>query len=300
MMMMSTSSSTASTITHRMNISRAAVGQLRSTRDKRSNLINIAKCAGWAQREGAHMLFLPECLGFMGDNAEHTLREADPPIVELLRRQKKEQQKTFYSLSATTPFRRVLAETIAEPDDAVTTYATTNNDDDKPSSIIEELCFIANESKLWISGGGVHTSVPSSDLPTTTATSGSDSNTTKSNDKQNNNTKKIYNTHVIIDNQGQIKSHYHKIHLFDVSIPQQNVNLRESKTTRPGNTRLVSCPNTPCGTLGLSICYDMRFPEMYVELVQNFGSQVLLMPSAFTVPTGKAHWHALLKGKKYL
>lgn len=276
-----------------MSISRAAIGQLRSTRDKRSNLINIAKCAGWAQRAGAHMLFLPECLGFMGDNAEHTLMEADPPIVDLLRRQK--EQQALYALSASTPFRRVLSETIAKPDEDVI-VATNNNGNDKPSSIIEELCFIANESKLWISGGGVHTAVPASeDLPKYTTSS--DSSDTTTNDKQNNTDKKIYNTHVIIDNQGKIKSHYHKIHLFDVSIPQQNVNLCESKTTKPGE-QLVSCPNTPCGTLGLSICYDMRFPEMYVELVQNLGSHVLLMPSAFTVPTGKAHWHALLKGKK--
>ena len=56
------------------------------------------------------------------------------------------------------------------------------------------------------------------------------------------------------------------------------------------------CHDTPVGNLGVSICYDMRFPEMYVDLV-GMGAQVLLMPSAFTVPTGKAHWHALLKGE---
>ena len=71
--------------------------------------------------------------------------------------------------------------------------------------------------------------------------------------------------------------------------------LRESSTTSPG-TKLVVC-DSPIGKLGLSICYDMRFAEMYVEMVQKRGAQVLLMPSAFTVPTGKAHWHALLKGE---
>jgi predicted amidohydrolase len=50
------------------------------------------------------------------------------------------------------------------------------------------------------------------------------------------------------------------------------------------------------GRLGLSICYDLRFPEMYTELVQKMGAQILLVPSAFTVPTGHAHWHTLLKG----
>ena len=107
---------------------------------------------------------------------------------------------------------------------------------------------------------------------------------------------KIYNTHVIIDDEGRLRACYHKIHLFDVAIPGK-VSLRESDTTRPG-TRLVVC-DSPIGRLGLSICYDMRFGEMYVDLVQKMGAQVLLMPSAFTVPTGRAHWHALLRGESF-
>ena len=86
---------------------------------------------------------------------------------------------------------------------------------------------------------------------------------------------------------------YRKSHMFDVSIPNK-VNLKESATTAPG-TDLVVC-DSPVGRLGLSTCYDLRFPEMYVKLVQN-GAEVLLVPSAFTVPTGKAHWHTLLTGK---
>lgn len=79
-----------------------------------------------------------------------------------------------------------------------------------------------------------------------------------------------------------------------MSIPNK-VNLQESKTTLAGN-KLVVC-DSPIGKLGLSICYDVRFPEMYVMLVQDMGAEILLMPSAFTVPTGKAHWHALLRGE---
>ena len=56
--------------------------------------------------------------------------------------------------------------------------------------------------------------------------------------------------------------------------------------------------DSPVGRLGLSICYDLRFPEMYVDMVQRGGAEVLLVPSAFTVPTGRAHWHALLRGEK--
>ena len=54
------------------------------------------------------------------------------------------------------------------------------------------------------------------------------------------------------------------------------------------------------GCLGVTVCYDLRFPEMYTQLVQSMGAQVLLVPSAFTVPTGHAHWHTLLRGTKYV
>jgi predicted amidohydrolase len=150
------------------------------------------------------------------------------------------------------------------------------------TSIIEELRYIACESKLWISGGGVHTKA---ETPPPSSDGGDDEGV-----------EKIYNTHVIIDDEGRLRACYHKIHLFDVAIPGK-VSLRESDTTRAG-TRLVVC-DSPIGRLGLSICYDMRFGEMYVDLVQKMGAQVLLMPSAFTVPTGRAHWHALLRGESF-
>ncbi|KAL7529488.1 hypothetical protein ACHAWF_003003, partial [Thalassiosira exigua] len=255
-------------------VARAAIAQLRSTRDKHSNLLNVAKCAGWAKRDGAKMLFLPECFGFMGDNADHTLNQADPPI------------EGFVGVKAPptpTPFRRALAETIESvsrtggygiDDEGASTYSEA--DAEPIVSIVEELSFIAREADIWISGGGVHTvSETSSD----TTTSGQS---------------KIYNTHVVIDQHGQIKAYYHKIHLFDVSIPGK-VSLQESKTTSPGNELVVV--DSPVGKLGLTICYDLRFSEMYVDLVQKMGAEVLLVPSAFTVPTGKAHWHALLRGE---
>ncbi len=157
------------------------------------------------------------------------------------------------------------------------TVASDSDDDLEPISIIDELRFIARESGLWISGGGIHTQALS--------TASSDVDGLE---------RKIHNTHVIIDSSGQIKNWYHKIHLFDVCIPDK-VNLRESKTTSPG-TKLVVC-DSPVGRLGVTICYDIRFSEMYVDLVQKGGAEVLLVPSAFTVPTGKAHWHALLRGE---
>ena len=301
----SISMSTTITTAPSRSIAKAAIAQLQSTSNKHTNLLNISKCAGWAKRHGAQILFLPECCGYIGHNAQQTLENADPSIDELLTMQKQRGEQwwqrdddTDDDSSSISVFRKALADTIAS-------YAENGNDENNEmaasaansfidneslapppiTSIISELCFIANESKLWISGGGVHTSV----LP----------QSKNLNDDEHDERKKIYNTHVVINDNGQIESYYHKIHLFDVSIPNENVNLRESNTTSPG-TKLVVCNSSPIGTLGLSICYDMRFPEMYVDLVHGMGAQVLLMPSAFTVPTGRAHWHALLKGESIL
>mmetsp|Transcript_10481 Transcript_10481/g.22399 ORF Transcript_10481/g.22399 Transcript_10481/m.22399 type:complete len:409 (+) Transcript_10481:134-1360(+) len=258
-------------------VARAAIAQLCSTRNKHSNLRNVAICAAWAKREKASMLFLPECLGFMGDSAEHTLEQADRALSS------KDLEPCLDSLHMTS-FRRSLATVIESyakrPDFEISNEAVAlNNDDDlEQISIIDELRFIARESGLWISGGGVHTQALS----------------TAFNSVDDGRESKIHNTHIIIDSNGQIKNWYHKIHLFDVCIPGK-INLRESKTTAPG-TKLVVC-DSPVGRLGVTICYDMRFSEMYLDLVQKGGAEVLLVPSAFTVPTGKAHWHALLRAR---
>lgn len=225
------------------------------------------------------MLFLPECLGFIGDSAEHTVLNADPSI---------EVQTENNSCNDVLPmntFREALAATIescSRSHDEIQHDDKSNSNDEYNGegtieSIVAELRFIAQQSNLWISGGGVHTKVSS------TTTTGDESSSSK-----------IYNTHVIIDERGQITNFYHKIHLFDVSIPGK-VNLKESNTTAPGQ-KLVVC-DSPIGKLALTICYDMRFPEMYMELVQQGGAEVVLIPSAFTVPTGLAHWHALLRAR---
>jgi nitrilase len=93
---------------------------------------------------------------------------------------------------------------------------------------------------------------------------------------------------------GRRVARYDKIHLFDVDIPGRSESYRESKNTAPGS-RAVLVP-TPAGLLGLSVCYDMRFPELYRQL-SAAGAQWFSMPSAFTVPTGRAHWETLLRAR---
>ena len=106
---------------------------------------------------------------------------------------------------------------------------------------------------------------------------------------------RVYNSQLMINPKGDVVSLYRKIHLFDISIPDKGISLMESHSIRPGN-QYVPCTDTPVGNVGLATCYDMRFPEMTVKL-REMGASLLTFPSAFTVPTGKAHWHTLLRAR---
>ena len=105
---------------------------------------------------------------------------------------------------------------------------------------------------------------------------------------------RVANASLLIDAAGKRAARYDKIHLFDVSIPGRDEHYRESTHVQPG--REVVLVDTPVGRLGLSVCYDMRFPELYRELVAR-GAQWFAMPAAFTVPTGTAHWETLLRAR---
>jgi predicted amidohydrolase len=105
------------------------------------------------------------------------------------------------------------------------------------------LSSLAKQHNLWISGGGLH----ELGAPPCTETGNA----------------RVYNTHVIIDNEGCLQAKYRKIHLFDVAIPEKNVFLKESASTAAGD-KLVTC-DSPLGVLGLATCYDMRFPEQVRE-----------------------------------
>jgi len=99
---------------------------------------------------------------------------------------------------------------------------------------------------------------------------------------------------LVYDDDGRRAARYDKMHLFDVDIPGKAESYRESRNTAPG-ARPVLVP-TPAGLLGLSVCYDMRFPELYRQL-SAAGAQWFTMPAAFTVPTGRAHWETLLRAR---
>ena len=105
---------------------------------------------------------------------------------------------------------------------------------------------------------------------------------------------KIANPGFVIDSEGKIRARYDKIHLFDVDLPTGE-SWRESNVYSAGKG-VVLVNGTPVGKLGLTICYDLRFPGLFARLAEA-DADVIAVPAAFTVPTGKAHWHILLRAR---
>ncbi|XP_077294894.1 ntrilase and fragile histidine triad fusion protein NitFhit isoform X2 [Arctopsyche grandis] len=135
-------------------------------------------------------------------------------------------------------------------------------------SLMNQYRELAKKHNVWLSMGGLH-------------------------EKDNDNERKVFNTHVIINNIGDIVQTYRKLHLFDVEIPEKNVRLKESDYANGGH-HLVLPIQSPVGNIGMAICYDMRFPEFSTQLAK-YGAHVLTFPSAFTYATGQAHWETLLR-----
>ncbi|MDA0998560.1 MAG: carbon-nitrogen hydrolase family protein [Proteobacteria bacterium] len=104
---------------------------------------------------------------------------------------------------------------------------------------------------------------------------------------------KLANRSLLIDGAGDVRGRYDKMHLFDVEIGSGNV-YRESDTYRPGAAAPIV--QTPWGRLGMTVCYDLRFPHLYRDLARQ-GCEMLTIPSAFTRPTGEAHWHVLMRAR---
>ncbi len=104
----------------------------------------------------------------------------------------------------------------------------------------------------------------------------------------------VTTTSILFNPQGEPAAHYDKLHMFDVDVADSHQRYRESETFTPGDA-LTVVP-TPMGSLGLSICYDVRFPHLYSQL-RRLGAQILVVPAAFTAVTGRAHWEVLLRAR---
>ncbi len=98
----------------------------------------------------------------------------------------------------------------------------------------------------------------------------------------------------LFDGSGNLVARYDKIHLFDVSLPGRKESYRESATTTAGQEPVVA--QTPFGRLGLAVCYDLRFPELFRAMSER-GAEMIALPAAFTRATGEAHWYVLVRAR---
>ena len=105
---------------------------------------------------------------------------------------------------------------------------------------------------------------------------------------------RVYGACVVVDDAGRTQAIYRKIHLFDVDLPDREESYRESHSMYPGDEPVTV--DTPIGCVGVTICYDLRFPELFRTLVDD-GASVFTVPAAFTAATGEAHWHILLRAR---
>lgn len=106
--------------------------------------------------------------------------------------------------------------------------------------------------------------------------------------------KRVFGTSLLFNDQGERVARYDKIHLFDVRLPEGEESYNESETIAPGDRTVVV--DTPVGRLGMAVCYDLRFPEQFRQMVDQ-GMEVLSLPAAFTAITGRAHWEALIRAR---
>jgi len=134
---------------------------------------------------------------------------------------------------------------------------------------INRFQILAQENDLWISLGGFH--------------------------EINSDSGKMYNTHLILDNKGNIAGTYRKWHLFDINIPN-GPKFKESALTDSGKDKGQAVVKSPIGNLGLSICYDLRFPEFYRNMTLFQDVHILVIPATWTFHTGP-HWEPLLKAR---
>ena len=138
---------------------------------------------------------------------------------------------------------------------------------DIPGPISSRFAELARELGIWLLAGSIHENI--ADQPRT------------------------YNTSLLFDREGNEAARYRKLHLYDVQIPGR-VDSLESRTIAPGSEMVTV--DIEGHTTGLTICYDIRFPEMYRELA-NRGAELVFMPAAFTLFTGKDHWEVLLRAR---
>jgi len=181
--------------------------------------------------------------------------------------------ENFAYLGSDKDHKTSLAETLDDRGGPTTDSAkdgakSGETDGPKDGPILQRMRRLAIDSGVWLLLGGFPERVPGQ-------------------------SDRLANTSVLLDPRGEVRARYRKIHLFDVEVPGGH-RFCESDTVVRGESPVLA--ETPWGPLALSICYDLRFPELYRQLAAA-GARMIAVPSAFTRETGKDHWHVLLRAR---
>lgn len=191
------------------------------------------------------------------ERVTHLVREAAKAGAELVAL-----PENFAFMGGSEEEKRALAETVPDAPAA-------SND---AGSIAKAVASAARENGVWIVAGGMPEVGPSRDTP--------------------------FNTSLLVSPEGRVVARYRKVHLFDVALPD-GTELRESAATAAGDEPVAAEITTRAGgpvKLGMTVCYDVRFPELYRKLTDR-GVRIVTVPAAFTLTTGKDHWHVLLRAR---
>ncbi|CAD7971965.1 unnamed protein product [Amoebophrya sp. A120] len=288
----------------------AAVAQMTTTSDHEQNFQTAEALVKRAKKENASMVFFPEAFAFLGNHFTETVAQAEPIF-----------PGDFCDTTRTGARNDNNGDipALPEPEDLFTdgpvaSSASTSTGKARSSSLpdrrwLPRYLQLAKEHEIWISFGGYHEQAATdeerddekaaaAEQGIVVTSDGKSKTVSGSSDTSQIVPIRVFNSHLIVNSEGKIVARYRKIHLFDVSIPNGPV-LMESRYTQPGKfekDNLLVVPS-PVGNLGLTTCYDLRFPELYTVLREELNAEVMLVPSAFTVPTGQAHWHVLLRAR---
>ncbi|KAJ9519854.1 hypothetical protein QJQ45_014577, partial [Haematococcus lacustris] len=286
---------------------RIAVAQMTAVGDQQANLATCTRLAQVvmfpatrsrvvavvvqeAVAAGAAILFLPECFSFIGSSQAESLAAAQPLDGPLMAQ--------YLALARSTGLWLSLGgfqEAPGAPGQPHSTATACTAD-------IRAAQPEAEGGKRGAAGGGQLAAGGVNDAggAPATAARGEPAATARGEGEGQGLGPRIFNTHCLVNPEGCLLAAYRKaawpqIHLFDVDVPNGPV-LMESRTTAPGD-KLVVCPGPGGLQLGLTTCYDLRFPELYQRLTWELGAQLIAVPSAFTKITGAAHWEVLLRAR---
>jgi predicted amidohydrolase len=242
---------------------RIAMAQLTSGPDRQANLDAVLRAMDEAQAKGAAWLLTPENSNVMDEDFDRLLagtrHEGEDPFI--LRLQEEAKARTLWLL---------IGSAVVRHDDASLSNLPSAQDHAAISGDVAALPFSGSafgEDHAAISGD-------------VAALQASDN--------------RLANRSLLINDKGEVVARYDKLHLFDATVADGVGRYHESARYRPGTTPVLA--ETPWGKLGMSVCYDLRFPYLYSYYAQA-GANFLSVPAAFTQKTGEAHWHVLLRAR---